>query len=238
VQDDDVADTVSDWCAFYDDEGRLYYYNTQTGQSSWEPPLEGYNHPTEQTSENDVLEQQLSVEEKHEDGVMAGQTAEIVVPESHEPRDIAEPEEIQYDWSAFYDDEGRLYYHNAKTGKSAWDPPEDGFNPPREIGTELPKDSEPRDGTEPIVKSPASWTVSESEVLEDTDMRNQDAAVGETLGDDGDGAVDSVEYYVKHASGPNVGVVEANESSDHKHMEYESIDEKSESPCNFAWTAF
>lgn len=35
-----------------------------------------------------------------------------------------------YVWSAFRDDEGRIYYHNEKTGESAWDPPAEGFNPP------------------------------------------------------------------------------------------------------------
>ena len=33
-------------------------------------------------------------------------------------------------WSAFYDDEGRLYYHNSETGESSWEPPEEGFHPP------------------------------------------------------------------------------------------------------------
>lgn len=43
---------------------------------------------------------------------------------------MAEKEGEQYDWSAFYDDEGRLFYYNSKTDDSSWDPPEEGFNPP------------------------------------------------------------------------------------------------------------
>jgi hypothetical protein len=36
----------------------------------------------------------------------------------------------QYDWSAFYDDEGRIYYYNSKTDESSWDVPEGNYNPP------------------------------------------------------------------------------------------------------------
>ena len=28
-----------DWTSAYTDEGHLYYHNTATGESSWEPPL-------------------------------------------------------------------------------------------------------------------------------------------------------------------------------------------------------
>ena len=38
-------------------------------------------------------------------------------------------EGIVHEWSAFYDDEGRLYYYNNETGESSWDEPEK-FNPP------------------------------------------------------------------------------------------------------------
>lgn len=36
----------------------------------------------------------------------------------------------KYDWSAHYDDEGRIFYYNEKLDESRWDPPAEGFNPP------------------------------------------------------------------------------------------------------------
>lgn len=38
-------------------------------------------------------------------------------------------EQAPYDWSAFYDAEGNIYYYNSVSGESAWDAPEK-FNPP------------------------------------------------------------------------------------------------------------
>ena len=36
----------------------------------------------------------------------------------------------EFKWSAFYDDSGQLYYFNSETQESAWEAPEEGFNPP------------------------------------------------------------------------------------------------------------
>lgn len=46
-----------------------------------------------------------------------------------------EPEEGQLEWSAFYDDEGRIYYYNNVSGESSWEAPEK-FNPPEEVPPE------------------------------------------------------------------------------------------------------
>jgi hypothetical protein len=35
-----------------------------------------------------------------------------------------------YDWSAYYDDNGLLYYYNAVTEESSWTAPNEGFHPP------------------------------------------------------------------------------------------------------------
>jgi hypothetical protein len=43
---------------------------------------------------------------------------------------IQQNKQRKYDWTAHYDDEGRLYYYNDQTQESAWEAPSDGFNPP------------------------------------------------------------------------------------------------------------
>ena len=45
------AEAVHDWSAFYDDDGRLYYYNSVSGESSWDPP-ERFNPVPEGLSEH------------------------------------------------------------------------------------------------------------------------------------------------------------------------------------------
>jgi TH1 protein/WW domain len=60
---------------------------------------------------------------------------------SQEPQPQAQ---LSHDWSAFYDDEGRLYYYNAVTEESSWDAPPDGlFNPPddEEVGVAAQEDA-------------------------------------------------------------------------------------------------
>jgi hypothetical protein len=75
------------------------------------------------------------------------------------------PEETEvYDWSAFYDAEGNIYYCNSKTEESSWDAPAE-YNPPPPLEGVEPEEetsaaTEATDAEEPNVDSQSSskWT--------------------------------------------------------------------------------
>lgn len=119
---------VHRWSAFYDEDGRLYYYNSVTEESAWEAPEEGFN-PLEEgddeppaaavaaTGNDDQVQSSAKLDSQNSSSVEEFENAEI---------------KTVYDWSAHYDDEGRLYYYNSVTEASAWEAPTEGFNPPEE----------------------------------------------------------------------------------------------------------
>lgn len=76
-----------------------------------------------------------------------------------------QPEET-YEWSAFRDDEGRIYYYNNSSGESAWDPPEK-FNPPPEEESSQQEEVTETNGTvEGVTKSPEPATETGENVWE------------------------------------------------------------------------
>lgn len=88
-----------EWSAFYDDEGRIYYYNEKSGESSWDAPSD-FNPPpkdaTEPSSEKDL--------------------------ESTNNSDAGDaPHES--DWVIYLDDDGREYYFNTATEETTWEKP-------------------------------------------------------------------------------------------------------------------
>ena len=95
----DAPDSAGDWEEIQDDEGRTYYYNSKTEETSWDKP-DGFSEKPA------VTEQEVS-ETKVED-----------VP-------AKEPEpSTKGDWTEVKDDEGQTYYYNTKTEETSWDPPE------------------------------------------------------------------------------------------------------------------
>ena len=101
---------VHEWSAFYDDEGRIYYYNSTSGESSWDPP-EKFNPPPETAGEPNAAstegDDKTNEEEKGESSTT-----------SH----------AKNAWVAYHDEEGREYYFNTITEETTWDKPE-GFEP-------------------------------------------------------------------------------------------------------------
>lgn len=135
------------WSAVYDDEGNLFYYNSATEESVWEAPEEGFNPAEPAETAGDMPASGLVSEPVHDE------TAEVV---------------NVHDWSAHYDDNGSLFYHNSVTDESAWEPPTESFNPP---GEAPPVQSQPvaEEGAEPPVDSAQDETEISAVTVNDSD---------------------------------------------------------------------
>jgi hypothetical protein len=102
---------VHEWSAFYDDDGRIYYYNSANGESSWDAP-EKFNPPPESAQEDSTAQ-------------AAADTVTDPVPQ--ETTASTAPGGANA-WVTYKDDEGREYYFNTVTEETTWDQPE-GFEP-------------------------------------------------------------------------------------------------------------
>eukprot|EP00804_Cyclotella_cryptica_P013920 CCRYP_002434-RA/>CCRYP_002434-RA protein AED:0.07 eAED:0.07 QI:141/0.85/0.87/1/1/1/8/45/929 len=144
--------TIGDWTAYQDDEGRTYYYNNKTEESTWDPPPgfeddvvaldavvdspashdvvvnvgEGQDQaPTpRQEDDNDGITRSPGMEDLGDDD--DGITRSPTLDEQGNPDDddVADGEEIGDGWIAYKDDEGRVYYYNSESGETQWDKPD------------------------------------------------------------------------------------------------------------------
>jgi len=115
------ASSSLEWSAFYDDDGQIYYYNTVTGESSWEAPDQEFNPPPEPSQQEAAA---TGGGEEEGGGGEAGESSESSA------------------WVAYHDDEGRTYYFNSETEETTWDKPA-GFV---EASSEVTKTTDAVDG--------------------------------------------------------------------------------------------
>ena len=143
------AQQTYDWSAFHDEEGRIYYYNSKTEESSWEAPEEGFNPPPPPPEEE-----------------AAGGEKQLEV-------DAEQSEQKEEVWIAYQDDEGREYYYNNSTGETQWEKPDGKIEvaPTEEETAEEPtametEQEEPKPVEEPMVEEEATTVEAKVEQME------------------------------------------------------------------------
>ena len=97
--------SAEDWIATLDEKsGSYYYYNVETGETSWDPP------------EGGVANAGGVFDHGREGGGDAAAMAAI--------SGAAEEEENWSPWAEEVDENGNVYYANVLTGESSWKDPE------------------------------------------------------------------------------------------------------------------
>lgn len=109
VADAEVPGSV--WEVHDDDEGREYYYNTETGQTQWEKP-----------DELEHLEAQTIAKKNQGQGFVGSDEAASAIDIANKSKEVP-----AFAWVAYEDEEGREYYYNEETGETKWDKPEEGY---------------------------------------------------------------------------------------------------------------
>ena len=109
-----VEDTPDDlapgWEVVHDpNSGREYYYNSQTGETSWTNPSSDFSSDEAGVKTSHDSNNKHSIkEEVHEEGVVNDQTP------------------LPYGWTSLTDESsGRIYFYNEGTGETSWDRPVD-----------------------------------------------------------------------------------------------------------------
>ena len=160
------------WTAcLHEESGQTYYYNTATGETSWNPPL-----ASSEQSHLDTIDQKDSSE--HADtglgegschsqngeaftvGEGAGHTRDEATPQS------SEAQQLPSDWtSSVYEETGQVYYINTVTGETSWDTPAEGIMAPEEY-------TERTDVSEENVMSPSQDVRQHEQVAEENEKLN------------------------------------------------------------------
>ncbi|VEU34087.1 unnamed protein product [Pseudo-nitzschia multistriata] len=127
---------TGDWAEFQDDEGRTYYYNEKTEETSWDRPA-GFKEPK---GEKDV--------DGNQNLISPGYSQSPALSKSDED----EKKTTKGDWVATQDEEGRTYYYNEKTDETSWDRPEN-F---KETDSKKCSDKTNANGTSPMRNVPGN----------------------------------------------------------------------------------
>jgi hypothetical protein len=127
--DDEAGEEVHQWSAFHDAEGRIYYCNTESGESSWDAP-EKFNPPPppEETASEETAQEETQHGEPTETAASEPEPNGAKITESEADTAEGPTASSLVGWVAYQDDEGREYYFNAESNETTWDKP-DSYEP-------------------------------------------------------------------------------------------------------------
>lgn len=131
---EDSATVIGDWAETKDDEGRTYYYNSKTEETSWDRPT---------GMKGDENEPEVEGSESNEEGM----AEDVPVKEEGKPTEC--------DWTETQDDEGRTYYYNEKTEETSWDRPAEFVGKDNDVDTEQKQDKVKEEGISEATESKA-----------------------------------------------------------------------------------
>ncbi|CAB9516905.1 TH1 protein [Seminavis robusta] len=143
---DEQTQSAGTWERHEDEEGREYYYNPKTDETTWDRPP-GFQESTKEDDDNDN-DDDAAVKEEEEEEKPEGQWEKLTDDEGREyyynattdvtqwdkPDDFIEgaakptspkPAKKASGWEKLTDEEGREYYYNAETDVTQWDKPDD-----------------------------------------------------------------------------------------------------------------
>lgn len=139
-KEDGKEATKGTWEKVTDDDGKEYYYNSVTEETSWDRP-EGFQEATakdEDKKDGDDGKkgdwEKLTDEEGREyyynatkDVTQWDKPDDFVEDSSSSPKPDSQQKAGQSggQWDKYEDDEGRTYYYNATSGETQWEAPED-----------------------------------------------------------------------------------------------------------------
>ena len=103
------------WEAYQDDEGRTYFYNTETNETTWDLP------GTVAAGTDADVDSPDKTDEGNNDGNPIEERNTAV------REDLSVGEVDVSAWLAYEDDQGRTYYYNTVTEVTQWEKP-DGFD--------------------------------------------------------------------------------------------------------------
>ena len=131
---------VYEWSAAKDDDGQVYYYNSRTNETSWDPPGDGKFNPLSSVEEDEREgysgdPSESAGDEQNTNGTEALTTDatseggndenQVVKAEGPDIDAAVPPDTVTAVWTAHQTDEGETYYYNEVTQETTWDKPDD-----------------------------------------------------------------------------------------------------------------
>ncbi|XP_070540573.1 transcription elongation regulator 1-like [Ptychodera flava] len=126
------ATPTSEWSEHKNADGRTYYYNSRTMESTWEKPkelLEKEKSTTEKEKEVEEESEKMEVDEKETN---VEEKAEPEEAEKSEPKDTADKSKPIASkavpgtpWCVVWTGDERVFFFNASTRASLWEKPDD-----------------------------------------------------------------------------------------------------------------
>ncbi|KAI2503862.1 TH1 protein [Fragilaria crotonensis] len=132
------------WTKHTNDEGIEYYYNEDTGETTWDKPDDYVDDELDDNQDNGTSDEHFHAGEEEnnnnkkknqplQDMDMDNNPSSPTMIEKEDGNDDEEVESSKDKWTSHKDDEGRVYFYNEITGETTWDKPDGMVSSPDKI---------------------------------------------------------------------------------------------------------